>query len=76
MCIAEFKKSVQMRIPVHLEVRVPSLAVSYLAWNFTRWRLDRLLPKLPNCIKDLVEIARHSLYGSSEGVVITLNLWL
>jgi hypothetical protein len=27
------------------------------------------LPKLPNCIKDLVEIARYSLYGSSKGVV-------
>jgi hypothetical protein len=56
MCIAEFKISVQMRILAHLEVRVPSLAVSYLAWNVTRWRLDHLLPKLPNCIKDLVEI--------------------
>jgi hypothetical protein len=27
------------------------------------------LPKLPNCIKDLVEIARDSLYGSSKRVV-------
>jgi hypothetical protein len=58
-----------MRIPAHLEVRVPSLAVSYLGWNFTRWRLDHLLPKIPNCIKDLVEIATYSLYGSSKGVV-------
>jgi hypothetical protein len=67
--IAEFKKIVQMKIAAHLEVRVPSLAVSYLAWCFTRWRLDHLLPKFPNCIKDLVEIARYSLYGSSKGVV-------
>jgi hypothetical protein len=35
MCIAEFKMSVQMRIPAHLEVHVPSLAISYLAWNVT-----------------------------------------
>jgi hypothetical protein len=35
MCIAEFKMSVQMRILAHLEVRVPSLVVSYLAWNVT-----------------------------------------
>jgi hypothetical protein len=35
MCIAKFEMSVQMRILAHLEVRVPSLAVSYLAWNVT-----------------------------------------
>jgi hypothetical protein len=48
-------------------LRVPSLVVSYLACYFTR--LYHLLPKLPNCIKDLVEIARYSLHGSSKGVV-------
>jgi hypothetical protein len=69
VCIAEFKKIVQIKIPTHLEVRAQSLAVSYLAWCLTRWRFDHFLPKLPNCIKDLVEIARYSLYGSSKGVV-------
>jgi hypothetical protein len=69
VCIAELKNSEQMNISAHLEVRKPSLVVSYLDWCFRRWRLDHLLPKLPKYIKDLVEIALYSLCRSPKYVV-------
>jgi hypothetical protein len=64
-----FLNNVQSNICGHLEVLIPSFAILYLVFSFTRRWFDNILPELPKCIKDLVEIAGHGRYGSPKCVV-------
>jgi hypothetical protein len=65
----------------HLEIWKPSVVVFDVGGSVGRWWLDHLFSELPNCIHDLLEIARYCFIGlpprdvnHSESLDISKNM--
>lgn len=55
----------------NLEIWVPSATVQDFGWNESSWWLDRLPPKFPDCIQDLMEVSADCLNRPYKGPLDT-----